>query len=510
MRPGLRGSLLFFVFSPGLVHAQVPDVRTAVINAQPARYEPAGCGIKTGHFKVGSGATYLSTAINNQANRDRLLGDGERVLLEAIRDNGQASNPAAWYYLGRVKLYQGDLIGADTAFARAEALAPACHDEIQGFRRATAAALQEPAGLLLQAEKNDSALAIYRLAVRINPSNAGTALAVGSLFDNGGQTDSALAYYRKAATGGSSPTDRSAGLARMRMASLYVRSNELDSATVYYQRLASDAAAAGDVDARNSATMSLAAALYNGKRYEAAIPLLRQYVAWRPDAQAPRQYLASAFRAVGQVDSADAIMRQPGVSVGMNGPDTVSAVYFVNRGAARFQANEHAKAAEDFEHALTVEPNNRLALRNLAATYYTLKNGPKLAEIAGRLVVLEPLSESARRLQNQGYIWTNERQKLERLSDELDAMPVAVENLKFTGSATGGTLSGMATGRAAKKAGAAVAPAPVTLVFEFLDGSGAVVTSNEVVVPALQAGVPSNVTATGTGQGIVDWRYKVK
>jgi hypothetical protein len=145
-----------FLFAPLIIPAPLiaqSDVRTVVMAAQPARYEPAACGIKTGHFKVGSGATYLSTAITNEANRERLLSDAEKVLVEAIRDNGQASNPAAWYYLGRVYLYEGNVIGADTAFGKAETLAPACKDEILLLRRATAGALQEPAGLLLQAEK---------------------------------------------------------------------------------------------------------------------------------------------------------------------------------------------------------------------------------------------------------------------------------------------------------------------------------------------------------------------
>ena len=151
MRLLLRSFLLFPLILPTQLDAQA-DVRTVVIAAQPTRYEPAGCGIKTGHFKVGSGATYLSTAINNEANRQRLLTDAEKVLIESIRDNAQATNPAAWYYLGRVYLYEGNVVGADTAFGKAETLAPACKDEILGFRRATAAALQEPAGLLLQAE----------------------------------------------------------------------------------------------------------------------------------------------------------------------------------------------------------------------------------------------------------------------------------------------------------------------------------------------------------------------
>ena len=504
-----RSFLLLPLFIPVQLIAQA-NVRTVVVAAQPTRYEPAACGIKTGHFKVGSGATYLSTAITNEANRPRLLADAEKVLIESIRDNGQGSNPAAWYYLGRVYLYEGNVIGADSAFGKAETLAPACKDEILGFRRATAAALQEPAGLFLQAEKNDSALVIYRLATTIHPTSTNALVAVGSLFETVGQPDSAILYYRRAAALGT-PTDRAASMARVRAAGLFATANQVDSAVVYYTLIASNAESAGDTDARNSATLNLGAVLYNGKRYQEAIPVLRRYLVWRPDQMSARQYLASAFRETGLVDSADAVMRASGVAVGVSGgPDTVSAAYLINRGAARFQANEHAKAAEDFERALLAEPTNRLALRNLAATYYTLKNGAKLAEIAGRIVAVEPLSETARRLQNQGYIWLNDRAQLEKLSDDLDAMPVALEDVKVTVTATGATLSGTAKGRSATRNGAAIAPGPVTVVFELLDASGTPVTTTEVVIPALMAGLPSPVNASVSGQGIAGWRYRIK
>ena len=499
--------LLVAATLPAAAMAQQTDYRAAIVAAQPARYEPAGCGIKTGFFKVTSGATYLSTATANAANRARLLGDAERVLLEAIRDNGQAANPAAWYYLGRVYLFRADVIGADTAFAKAETLAPACKDEILGFRRATALALQEPAGLLLQAEKQDSALAVYRLAAVINPSSATAVMAVGTLFELANQPDSAMVYFRKAAN--LPGNDRSSAMARQRLAAMFVQSEQVDSAAVYYGQVISAAQAAGDNDARNSATMSLATAFYNAKRYREAIPLLRAYIGYRPDVGSARQFLAAAYREVGQVDSADMILREGGAAAGVAGPDTTSANYFINRGAAHYQANEQAKAAEDFEAALTREPNNRVALRNLAATYYGLHNAPKLADIAGRIVALEPLSESARRYQIQGFIWTNDRARLERLSDELDALPVKLEDLKLQVSGANAMLSGTATGRTGKTpAGAAVPATAVAVLFEFLDASGNVVASANATLPALQGGVPSPVSVNATGQGIADWRYK--
>jgi tetratricopeptide (TPR) repeat protein len=93
--------------------------------------------LKSGHFKVSSGATYLKTGVEADVsdNAQRALDSGERVLLEAMQQNQQANNPAAWYYLGRIYLQRGDLYGADSALTRAEKLAPGCVNEIDGYRR---------------------------------------------------------------------------------------------------------------------------------------------------------------------------------------------------------------------------------------------------------------------------------------------------------------------------------------------------------------------------------------
>jgi len=205
------------------------------------------------------------------------------------------------------------------------------------------------------------------------------------------------------------------------------------------------------------------------------------------------------------------VLRAGGAAAAGAGPDTSSANYFINRGAAYYQANEPAKAAADFEAALLQEPDNRVALRNLVATYYGLHDAPKLAAIAGRIVALEPLSETARRFQIQGYIWMDQRAKLEPLSETLLALPVNLEELQLQVSGAAATLTGVATGRSGKTpAGAAVPPTAVPLVFEFLDAAGKVVTTVGVTLPALQAGATSPVTVSATGQGITDWRYRMK
>jgi hypothetical protein len=50
----------------------------------------------------------------------------------------------------------------------------------------------------------------------------------------------------------------------------------------------------------------------------------------------------------------------------------------------------------------------------------------------------------------------------------------------------------------------------MTLTVEFLDGKGTVVGSQDVQIPALEAGKTHEIKAAAQGAGIAAWRYKRK
>src|SRR5688572_15946717 len=186
----------------------------------PGRYQAPACELKSGHFKVSSGATYLKTGIETDVpeNKARVWESGHKVLLEAIQQNGQDKNPAAWYYLGRIYLQQGDLVGADTALTRAEKGAPQCAKDIQSFRQNGWAALMR-AGNNFEEQKNpDSALVMYREASALLPSSPLSPYFVAKVLNEKGQADSAAVYYGKAAAAGAAATDTSEVKVRNRSA----------------------------------------------------------------------------------------------------------------------------------------------------------------------------------------------------------------------------------------------------------------------------------------------------
>jgi tetratricopeptide (TPR) repeat protein len=201
----IRSLAVLALFAAPLV-AQDPVVaaRMAKVGGAP---NPKACKLPPSHFLVGSAATYLQTALKSAVSRDRALHDGQRTALQAITQSGQATNPAAWYYLGRIDLLLGDFAGADTALAKASAMKPDCAAEIDNARYDAWRALVGPGSAFQRAGKTDSAMYLYRAANSIYQKKPFTYFQMGEIFKAGGQTDSAIAYLEKAVTIASDTTE---------------------------------------------------------------------------------------------------------------------------------------------------------------------------------------------------------------------------------------------------------------------------------------------------------------
>lgn len=455
--------------------AQQTAFNDRVAQAMPSKYTPPACGIKPGHFKVSSGGSYLKTGIETTpANRARVLGSGQKVLLEAIQKNGQEKNPAAWYYLGRVYLQQGDIVGADSAFTKAEAMAPACKQEISDLRYAGWVPLVNAGITFTKGQKNDSALVLFRQANII-------------------YRDKPQAY---------------AG------AAVLMANNKMDdSAAVYLQKAAEVATAANMAEERNQATFNLAAVLQRSNRNEEAAAALERYLGWVPTDTEAKKALAHLYRVTGKVDKAKVLEQEllatPGAGQGAGGA-AVGTEDVNNIGVNLYNEKKYPEAAAAFEKALVAEPYNRDALFNLSNTYLALKNGPKLLATSDRLVAIEPMSESALKLQREGNRQSKKIESAVKIAEKVLALPVNVEVTNFTTSASGAKLSAKVTGREAQTpAGKAIPPAPVTLVFEFLK-QGTAVATQEAPVPALPAGTTHEINLEAQGTGIEAWRYKRK
>ena len=89
MNAQIASAFLLLSVAATVGQAQQSVMNDRVAKSMPTTYQPAQCNIKPGHFKVGSGAGYLKAAIETYVpeNKTRILGQGQKVILEAIEQN---------------------------------------------------------------------------------------------------------------------------------------------------------------------------------------------------------------------------------------------------------------------------------------------------------------------------------------------------------------------------------------------------------------------------------------
>ena len=450
-------------------------VATAMTNAFNKLESPKCEGVDKGlHFKVSSGKVYLKTALENAIpeNKARALDNGERVILEAINQNGAGTNAGSWYYLGRIFLQKGDVAGADSAFTRAATMAPQCKADIDTYRSIAANALLNPGVEALKAEKTDSAVALFTLASRVYPDGPHAFFYLGSAAYEADSMEKALGYFDKVLATSADPKN---------------------------------------AEVRDQALFNRGVVLLQLQRGQDAIASLRQFSAAHPDDVTAKRALMNAFQQAGMKDSVDMMAKQLEAAGEQVTKTAVVEDSPFNRAVALFNEQKWAEAAALTEQVMASEPNNRDALYMLARSYFELKKGPELVRTAERLVAIDPMNESSLQLLGLGFNLTKNSAKAVSTRLRLNALPVGVGSIQMQPAEGGLTLTGSAAGRKAMDAnGKAVAAAPVNLTFEFLNRDGAVVASQDVAIPALADGAKHDFTVTGQGEGIVAWRYKQK
>ena len=450
-------------------------VATAMTNAFN-KLEPAKCeGVDKGlHFKVSSGKVYLKTALENSIpeNKARALDNGERVIREAISQNAAGGNAGSWYYLGRIYLQKGDVAGADSALTRAATMAPQCKADIDMYRSVAAAALLNPGVELMKAQKTDSAIAMFTLASRVYPDSPHAFFYLGSAAYEAGSMEQALGYFEKVLA---TPAD------------------------------------AKNAEVRDQALFNRGVVLLQLKRGQDAIAPLRQFSTAHPDDLTAKRALLNAFQQAGMKDSVDMMAKELEAAGEVVTKTAVVEDSPFNRAVALFNEQKWAEAAALTEQVMTSEPNNRDALYMLARSYYELKKGPELTKTAEQLAAIDPMNESSLQLLGLGYNLTKNSGKAVSTRLRLNALPISVSSIQVQPAEGGMTLTGSAVGRKAMDAnGKAVPAAPITITFEFVNRDGAVVTTQDVAIPALAEGAKHEISVAAQGQGIVAWRYKQK
>lgn len=472
-------ALLSIVASEAAAQQPVRDTLVAkAVASYTSHYTDPDCRLPKGHFKVSSAATYLKTSSETpvEANREHALDSGERIAIEAIQQNAQDKNPAAWYYLGRIYLRRGDVAGADSALRKAQELAPDCAQDIAKYRKVAFAPIINRAIDFSKNHQDDSAVVYYRRAAAWMPGSPIAAYNLAGMFASQKMDDSALVYYDAAMK---AATDTAAQTVKLRDQSAYNR----------------------------------AVLLARTQKYPEAVAAFTQYLQWVPDDADGKKGLIASLRGAGMADSANAMEKRLGVTAGNPAaPAAVTgAAADYNAAATAFNEKRYADALTAVNKFLAAEPMAREGLYIKARSLYELKRGPEAVQAANALLAVDPLSESAVQLLGAAYNVTQNSNMAVKTRLQLNALPVSVSSVSAVPSGGGVALTATVTGRAAKDDKMKpIAPAPITLVFEFLNTQGAVVATQEASVPALKPGEQFQLKLEVQGQGVTSWRYHRK
>lgn len=437
--------------------------------------DTSSCKLSGGDFHTASSGTYLHTALGTPVpdNKKRALTAGRDQAIQGIQA-GQAGSTKAWYFLARIDLQLGDLVGADTAFAQLLKRAPACAGEVDIYRRVAWGTLMNAAVSARAAGQVDSSVIFARAVNQIDATRPQGWYTIGAYFLDQHQDDSAKVYLQKAFL---APSDTSAITQGVRQGAAY----------------------------------QFGVIAYNDRDYAGAVQGFSLALKLKADDADARRNLVVALRQAGMTDSATkvaaTITAEPGADAAAGNEQ------LFNIGVDQFNAHKYADAAGTFEKIIATEPNNRDALFNLANAYLGLQDGDKLLATALKLQSIDPLSFEVLQLVANGYRIKHDQPNTMRSAIALGSSTVSLSVAQggFVPAADKATLTFTATGRDGRDANdRPVRAAAIPIVVEFLNKDGAVVTAAESTVPALAANATQQIAVTGTGAGITAWRYHKK
>jgi tetratricopeptide (TPR) repeat protein len=448
-------------------------------------FVPADCELKKGHYLVNSAVLYLQNAATSRFpdERQRHLRDANRVLLEAI-DKDRDQDPAVWYYLGRYYEETKDLEGADSAYARAQQLAPNCTGDITNHRRRMWVPLLNSAVERMKANDPEGAKPFLRQANRIFSTEPPGFYYLGQVFANQSQRDSAIYYLERAL------------------------------------QLAEDSGNAGNpsyADIRETASFNIATLFHMDQKLDSAVFWYRRYRQGNPNDAKATAELASVLDQAGRQDEAVALydtvlMRQ----------DSMPTLDVFQTGVAMFRAHRLKRAAEAFEGGLARNPYYRDALFNLANTYLSMAQdaestvtraelpkvqrqyGEQMTPVVERLITADPANASSLRLLAASYQLRDMPDSTLAVLERAERLPIDLTVSSF--APTGGSTWEVKGVIANTKSQPVNVP---QITFEFLSEKGDVVRAMTLDPQTIEADGVAQFKFTVEGAGIAAWRYRI-
>ncbi|HET9685076.1 MAG TPA: hypothetical protein VFP15_13305 [Gemmatimonadaceae bacterium] len=409
-----------------------------------------------------------------------------------------------------------DLVGTvDSLFNIVEKAKPNCQDFTAYYRGGQKFYLELANGAInaLNAGKLDSAEYLATQAHRIYPRSPYGVMVLGNVYSKRGDNAKAVAYWRAAA-------EAAAGDSAYRDVRRQMLSN---IGTIYLNRALGGTGAARLADADSAA---------------AAFAQLIEI----PGTEGPylfgsRQNYQTALLLKG--DTAKFVASYQPL---LQNPSAYTYQDLLNSAVNAARAEKAADAARLFEGTLAQNPYNRDALFNLGVTYLTMEQNDKVSPIVTRLVTVDPGNPENYNLAARAYLALAKAAQAKKNTSVAAAyndstlswysrgnkLPVEVTFSEFTPSDKELTIAGSVMDRRDKvdagstpakaaKGKAAKAPAKVTtfppkavtLNFEALDKSGAVLGTQSVTTEPITPGKSTNFRVVIPAANAIAYRYTI-
>lgn len=352
------------------------------------------CDLKTSHFAISRAVLYLQNASSTQdtVKKQQSLDGAHRSLIEAL-EQGQSSNPAAWYFLGVYYANEGDAAGADSAFDKVESMLPTCEKDVDQYRyMAWAGATNQ--GIDAMRENNyDRAKTSFGLANRVYTKKPTALFYLATLFASEDNADSALHYFKIAAHAAEGDTSE----------------NEV----------------------HEKATQNVARIYQVLEKWDSAQAYFKAYLTLHPaDSLESMRNLADCYASGG--DTTNALKIDYQLLASADHQDPLDAFRL---GVALFRLDRADSASAAFEKGLQHNPYYRNGLFNLTNAYFSLAQATqkpdsikywaqKMLPVAQRLAQVDPINRGVLRLVAAAHQFVGN-------GDSTDAVLKRVNQLSF-------------------------------------------------------------------------------
>lgn len=441
-------------------------------------YMPPNCELDTQHFLVRNAELYVKAATEARSDeqRDRSIADAKRVLMDAL-EAGEETNPGVWYFLGRAYALESDLVGADSAFTKAEALYPGCAEDMDNQRRSLWVPFYNQGAEALTVNDLDAAREAFAQADQIS------------------NKEPFVPYY---------------------LASVLISQNDIPGALELFKKTVGMGQTEGDYEESYLTSLFNAGRLHHMlEQWDSAAVWYVKYRQVSPDDREALTGLLQVLESGGHDEEAlaftDTILAHA---------DAMTDVGLFTTGVSLFQANRYETAVQAFRAGLEKNRHYRDGVFNLAQAYFAIANpgdgtetpteeeqetrdeaAKEMLDVAKRLQEIDPASESSMRLLAAAYQLNRDTTATLAMLERIEALTFDVRIELFQPSDSGYQVQGTI---ANPKEEETRVP---DLVFEFVDVDGRVVTTETVFGRTLTSKATDRFQLSPVGEGIAAWRY---